>query len=104
QAFVDSNDWTQISSAKKSATTDTASVIIDTMYNSDKEVADNYTKLIVRLGETGKQSAEKTITKGKTYDLNITDKYKAKGQTLWLYAKGNNPKLDCYVDGTFNAN
>ena len=105
--FVDSNEYTFITSATKETTSDVATVNVSTMYKSSNgkkgEVATNYKYLYVQLGSSGGQAASQKVTKGKSKDFNLVTKYKAKGTTLSMYAMGNDPELDCYIDGNFNV-
>lgn len=104
KAFVDSNTWTSVTSATKSSTTDKASVLISTIYDSNKSAADNYKQVRLQIGSTGNQAPEITATKGTTKDFNLVAEAKAKGTVLKFYGMGNDPALDCYIDATFNAN
>jgi hypothetical protein len=100
--FIDSNEWTYITSETKEKDTDYAAVKITEIYKSSG-AASNYEKVKIQLGRKGEQGYSKTAEKGKLCKLKLTNKYKKEGRTISFYGQGNNPKLDCIIDGDFQA-
>lgn len=101
--FIDSNSWSYITAAKKDAKGSIATVLISQMYDSNKNVAD-YKKLKIQIGSNGAAASSTTVTKGTSTDITLNSGYTAAGTSLSFYGMGNDPALDCYIDGSFSAN
>lgn len=99
--FVSCFSYGLVTSAQKSTAGSKAAVLITNMYKADGSSSD-YKKLKVQLGSNASQASEVTVTKGTTYDITLKSAQE-KGKWLHMFAKGNNPSLDCKVSGYFNA-
>lgn len=99
QRYVDSNTFTQVVSLRKSATSDRATLTLSNIYKADGSTS-NYQYI---LAKATNQGSTISVRKGTTRDLSIPEGYRAVGSLIVLYARGNNPSLDCRISGTFNA-
>lgn len=93
--FVDSNQFTYVAAATKATKSSTADVKITEMYKSDGS-SSSYQYLYVRASSDGSQ---KRVKKGQYYEVNLPSSLQERGAWVSLYAKGNNPSLDCKVSG-----
>ena len=96
--FVDSNSFTYIVSDEKKTSQAIGYIYIREIYKSDGSESD-YNRIKVRAGSEGKGT---TILKERSYNIPIPDSYKI-GDSVPLYAKGNNPALDCLISGEWSA-
>lgn len=101
--FVDSNSYTYITSVTKSSTTDYASAKISKFYKADGTPTSDYDELYVQCGSDGTQASSVLCKKGTAKKLTLKGTYNQKGKSLSFYAMGHDPSLDCYIDGTFDA-
>lgn len=100
-SFIDSNEGTFIDFVKKEKTSATAYIKITQMYDSSGNIATNYKKLKVVLGNLA--SDWTTATKGTKSSIAIKTSHQAKGTELYFCGMGNDPSLDCYIDATLYA-
>ena len=95
KAYVDSNQYRSVTSAKKETTTTCADVKITDIYKADGS-SSNYKKVYAKATYTGESVL---VTKGSYYELTIPASYRSAGNTVYLYAMGHNPSLDCKISG-----
>ncbi len=93
--YVDSNEWTFVTTAKKQTTTTTASIYVTAIYKKDGSDSD-YWRLYARASSTG---SSKLITSGSWCDLTIPTAYRDAGKFVPLELMGHDPSLDCQVSG-----
>lgn len=104
KAFVDSNQWTSIVSARKDSTSGFCSVTVDDIYDADGNTC-NYKKVKVVCYNTTNvavNNSSYTATKGKMCIMGYKSGFNVVGRTMTLKAMGNNPSLDCKISGAFN--
>lgn len=99
KADVDSNSFSYITAAKKDTVTSYATVMISNIYDAEGEPS-NYKKVYVRAMYNGE---EISVTKGTSKDIPIASSFQSVGNYINMYAKGNDPRLDCQITGTWNA-
>ena len=97
--FVDSNTYTSITYAVRDDVNSTPEVKITAIYDADKQDS-NYKQIYVKASSFG---TETLVTKGKWMDVPIPSIVNIKGNNIYLYGKGHNPSLDCYVSGYWNV-
>lgn len=96
--FVDSNTWTYVCAATKDSAGKTASLSVNQIYDSNRE-ASLYQKVYAKATSSG---TSVSASKGSVTSVAIPDAYQAAGKSVSLYCKGNNPKFDCYITGTWS--
>lgn len=97
--FVDSNDYTYITSAVKDDVSSTPEVKITAIYDANKNDS-NYKQIYVKGTSLG---TGVLVTKGSWVEVPIPSGSSIKGNNILLYGKGHNPSLDCYVSGYWNV-
>lgn len=97
--FVDSNTWTYVCAEKKDSAGKTASLSVNQIYNSNREPS-LYQKVYAKATSSG---TSVSASKGSVTSVAIPDAYQAAGKYVPLYCKGNNPKFDCYITGTWSV-
>lgn len=98
--FVDSNQWGYLASDWKENNSTIGKVWITKLYDANGNEASNYKQLKVRVSGT---DAAVTVTKGKWCNVPLTFDYRLAGQYVSLDGMGNNPSLDCYASGAWDA-
>ncbi len=97
--FVDSNQYTYITSAVKDNANSTPEVKITAIYDANKNDSD-YRQIYVRGTSIGTSIL---VSKGSWVEVPIPSGANRVGNNILLYGKGHNPSLDCYVSGYWNA-
>ena len=98
--FVDSNQWTHIEYDLKEGNSLMGKVRISTLYDANGNYASNYKYLRVSAGQPGGSTiAERGVWTSLSYPAAA----QMQGQYVPLYGMGNNPSLDCYASGTWDA-
>lgn len=97
--FVDSNQYTYITSAVKDNVNSTPEVKITAIYDADKNDSD-YRQIYVRGTSIGTSIL---VSKGSWVEVPIPAGANIVGNNILLYGKGHNPSLDCYVSGYWNV-
>ena len=96
--FVDSNQYTTIGSATKSANGTYGEIKVQTIYNAnlvDSGYQQVYAKVL--------NGSAVLITRGSWYTVPIPSAYQHAGSNVLLKCKGHNPALDCYITGYWNV-
>lgn len=106
-AYVDSNQWTYVTESTKTATTKSYVSVNLSRIDTGGGNASNYKYIRVNIKCGSNQASSSTntkIEKGKTSNIDLAAKYNVKNYIFDLYAKGNDPSLDCIIYGSFDAN
>lgn len=72
---------------------------VNQIYNSNREPS-LYQKVHAKATSSG---TSVSASKGSVTSVAIPDAYQAAGKSVPLYCKGNNPKFDCYITGTWSV-
>ena len=94
-AFVDSNQWTYVTTCKKETTSSTADLKITALYKADGSTSD-YWRIYAKASSSGKKTY---VEKGSYYTIDIPDSYQNAGKYVPLYLLGHSPSLDCKASG-----
>ena len=97
--FVDSNSYTFITSAVKDTYSETADIKISNIYKADGS-SSNYNIVWIKVSGVDEGVP---ITKGYWYTMDLPPLYKDAGDSIILYAKGNNARLDCMISGILDV-
>lgn len=98
---VDSNELTFITSCTKKTEYNEVYVKITQIYKADGSKSD-YKKVKAKFTSGGSvctTSSSYTANKGSECTATLKDAYRKKGKTTTFYSMGNNPSLDCKIDG-----
>jgi len=105
--YVDSNQWSYVEESTKTGTTKSYVSVYLSRIDTGGGNASNYKYIRVNIKSGSVQASSSTntkIEKGKTEDIPLEAKYNVKNYVFDLYAKGNDPSLDCIIYGSFDAN
>ena len=75
-------------------------VYIATLYDANGAVAPNYRYLKLRAGNS---TSTTVVERGEWTSINYPGAAQMQGDAVSLYGMGNNPSLDCYASGTWDA-
>ena len=95
---VDSNTFTCVCAAMSSKKSTKLEIQLSAIYKGNGS-ASNYKKVNVnpKMGTTFWGTKTASLTTPAVYS--IPDKYQSAANIYYLYAKGNNPELDCQISG-----
>lgn len=93
--YVDSNEWTFVTTAKKETTTTTASIKVTAIYKADGSDSD-YWRLYAKASSGGTSTM---ITSGSWCDVQLPKTYQGAGKFVPLFLMGHDPSKDCQVSG-----
>lgn len=94
---VDSNSYSYIESATKTTNANPVVVHITNIYKAD---GSNSAYSCVWTKATSSGVAQQAV-RGDYQELGIPEAYRHAGANIALYAKGNNPLLDCQISGSW---
>ena len=105
-SYVDSNQWSSVIQRCKSDASTYTKVYIAKIKKADGK-ASNYKKVngVIMTYKEGKNYYASSSIKcelKETTQFDIDKKYQAKGTSVSFCAKGNDPSLDCRIDGEFS--
>lgn len=98
QAYVDSNQYSFITSGYKERDTKTIDVYISAIYKYDYSNS-NYWRVYARATGSGTRTL---VFKGEHNDVDLPEKSRKAGSYIALYLMGHDPSLDCRVTGYVN--
>lgn len=99
KAFVDSNQYTYVTSATKVYNTTYADVTVSQIFKDDgSNSAYSYVWCT-----SSKYLEGRRVTKTVPMSLPVPEAAQTAGSTVILYAKGNNPSLDCRISGSWTV-
>lgn len=93
--YIDSNEWTYVTSGKKATRTSTADLKITALYEADGSTSD-YWRIYAKATSVGTKTY---VEKGSYYAISIPSSYQA--GYVSLYLMGPLPSLDCRGRGNW---